>query len=108
MPSPNFQTDKYSAMSVWDLYNVMTTTVAAKQIFNLTCMAAAADTPTFDWAENIEKLFDVELLAMSSSLASRLNLEADDEDVREMAFKRVDGFVPAFVYDQMHCRKAVS
>jgi hypothetical protein len=96
---PKFSPAKYSAMSVWDLYTVMTTLVSIKHTFDLTCRAQeSGETAVFEWAEDHEELIDAELAAMASNLAGRLGLDREDEDTRDMAFARVDGYVPAFIW----------
>ncbi|NGP18889.1 hypothetical protein [Devosia aurantiaca] len=84
----------YSAMSVWDIYMALTTLVGVKQFFNLSCCAqASGETAAFEWAEAREAEVDAHITAMASNLAGRLGLSRDEEDVRDMAFARIDGFV---------------
>jgi hypothetical protein len=83
-------------MSVWDLYCVMTTTVSLKNTLDLVCRAeSAGDTAVFEWAEEREAALDDELQVMAANLAARLDLSVDDEDTRDMAFARIDGYVPS-------------
>lgn len=97
--TPNFSADKYSAMTVWELYSVMSTMVSIMNTFDLTCRSASdGESAVFGWAEEHEKRLDKELQAMSGNLAARLGLSRDDEDVRDMAFARVDGLVPSFIW----------
>ncbi|MET3925968.1 hypothetical protein [Devosia sp. 2618] len=94
--TPDFSPDKYAAMNVYDLYQVMTTTIAVMQFYNLSCCAQkSGDTAVFEWAEAREEAVSAELSAMAKNLAARLGLGADDEDVRDMAFARIDGYVPS-------------
>lgn len=95
-PPPLATPSRYDAMSVWNLYTIMTTMVAVKQLFNLTCCAApTGDDPVFEWADEQEGKLDEELQAMANNLMARKNLTLDEQDYREMAMKRVDGFVLA-------------
>lgn len=93
---PKRSPDQYAAMSVWDLYCVMTTMAAIKNTFDLMCRAErTGETAVFAWAEEHESAVDEELEAIAQSLAGRVGLSRDDEDVRDMAFARVDGYVPS-------------
>lgn len=84
----------YGAMSVWDIYNVLTTLVGVKQFYNLSCCAQpSGETAVFEWAEAREQEVDRHIDALAAHLASRLGLSRDDEDVRDMAFCRIDGYV---------------
>jgi len=99
--TPKLSPDQYAAMSVWDLYNVMTTMVSLRNTLDLVCRAeASGETAVFEWAEEREKALDDELQAMASNLAARLNLDRDDEDVRDMAFARIDGYVLSGVWQE--------
>lgn len=93
---PKLSANQYAAMSVYDLYQVMTTLVGVKQFFSLTCSSqSSGETPVFEWAEEREEAIDSEIAAMAENLAARLGLSVDDEDVRDMAFARIDGYVPS-------------
>lgn len=93
--SPKFSPDQYAGMSVWDLYRVLNTMVSLKNTLDLVCCAEpSGDTSVFAWAEARETAIDAELQAIASNLAGRLGLSVDDEDVRDMAFARIDGYVP--------------
>ena len=95
-PTPKYSPEKYSAMSVWDIYQMMTTLVGVRHFYTLSaCADKTEDLAVLEWAEFHEAATDEELLAMSTNLAGRLNLSVDDQDVRDMAFARVDGFVPS-------------
>jgi hypothetical protein len=86
-------------MSVWDIYTLLTTLVSMKHTMDLLCQAQPdGETPIFAWAEDREASLDAELFAIASNLAARLNLSRDDEDTRDMAFARIDGYVPAFIW----------
>ncbi|MBO9589090.1 hypothetical protein [Devosia sp.] len=89
----------YSAMSVYDIYLALTTLVGIKQFYNLTCMGQADGfTAVFEWAEAREEEVDAEMLAMSKNLTSRMGLSRDDEDLRDLAFARIDGYVPSGIW----------
>lgn len=95
-PTPKFSPEKYSAMSVWDLYSVMTTMMSLRNTLDLVCRAEqTGETAVFEWAEERQDDLDAELGAIATNLAGRLNLDRDDMDVRDMAFARVDGCVPS-------------
>lgn len=84
----------YAAMGVWDVYQVLTTLVGVKQFYNLTCCAQpSGETAVFEWAEARESEVDAQIEALAANLAGRMGLSRDDEDVRDMAFARIDGFV---------------
>lgn len=98
-PTPKYSPEKYSAMSVWDIYSVMTTMVSLRNTLDLVCRAEpTGETAVFEWAEERQDDMDAELGAMASNLAGRLNLSRDDMDVRDMAFARVDGYVPSGIW----------
>lgn len=89
----------YDAMSVYDIYQVLTTLVGVRQFYNLTCCAQpTGETAVFEWAEACEAEVEAEMDRLSTNLAARLGLAIDDEDVRDMAFARIDGFVTAGIW----------
>lgn len=95
-PTPKFSPEKYAAMSVWDIYSVLTTMASLRNTLDLVCRAEPiGETAVFEWAVERQDDIDAEIGAMASNLAGRLNLSRDDMDVRDMAFAHVDGYVPS-------------
>lgn len=95
-----FPVSKYDAMSVWDLYRVLNSLVSVKNTFDLMCCAETdPESPVFDWAEEREAGVGDEIHAISINLMNRLDLSRDELDMRDMAFARIDGFVPAAMWE---------
>lgn len=97
---PKFSPDQYAEMSVWNLYRVMNTMVSLKNTMDLVCCGEdSGESAVFEWAEEREKALDDELEAMATNLAARTGLNVDDIDTRDMAFRRIDGFVAAHIVE---------